>query len=326
MITIPPSNIFLKKLWICSLQTKWIRVDFCGSSAHELQLVQISTWFGRRLASVISFLCAAHCWPESAAPNTIEVEVLMHSSKIIRCGKLEAWLDAALHPHWFPKSWNSSGAPFGPDKAYHICAIPLAQSSSRKPRWTRLWPAKGCASTWPAPALSLSRQKKAGRKPGSIPAAAAPAPSLPHVGCLAAAGPQARAGRRRATVCSGRRVGAGGEGQRAQSLSPLRWRILLLPMPQLLWRVAAVVWPPPRRSPVGGTAGVWSPLLRGICPLCWDVNPIPHHLSTFFRSEQPQVCLLSKHMDCKIKISICICPLKAVWRSRSSRPTHFVRV
>ena len=142
MITIPPSNIFLKKLWICSLQTKWIRVDFCGSSAHELQLVQISTWFGRRLASVISFLCAAHCWPESAAPNTIEVEVLMHSSKIIRCGTLEAWLDAALHPHWFPKSWNSSGAPFGPDKAYHICAIPLAQSSSRKPRWTRLWPAR----------------------------------------------------------------------------------------------------------------------------------------------------------------------------------------
>ena len=146
------------------------------------------------------------------------------------------------------------------------------------------------------------------------------------VGCLAAAGPQARAGRRGATVCSGRRAGAGGEGQRAQSLSLLQWRILLRPRPPLLWRVAAVVWPPPRRSPVGGTAGVWSPLLRGICPLCWDVNPIPHHLSTFFRSEQPQVCLLSKHMDCKIKISICICPLKAVWRSRSSRPTHFVRV
>ena len=65
------------------------------------------TWLG--LASLISFSLActdcqqlsplrAQPGSQPAASNTIEVEVLVHSSKMIRCGTLEAspeWLDSA---------------------------------------------------------------------------------------------------------------------------------------------------------------------------------------------------------------------------------------
>ena len=112
------------------------RVDYCGSSACEWEIGNTKTWFGcgamrcsdpeqveeifrsgdvahrqlntLGLASVISFSCAsaAPFEPESAASNTMAVEVLVHSSKMIRHGTLEAWLDPFLNPRIVKFVWK----------------------------------------------------------------------------------------------------------------------------------------------------------------------------------------------------------------------------
>ena len=103
---------------------KRMRVDYRGSTASNSELTNhANTWFacGKMccldlsqveaifrsehvahrqttlgLEEVITVACARG--PESAASSTVQVEVLVHFSKAIRRGTLEAWLDPAQNP------------------------------------------------------------------------------------------------------------------------------------------------------------------------------------------------------------------------------------
>jgi hypothetical protein len=111
----PTIKAFLEETSLDPLASdKRMRVDYRGSSASasNLEIIQGKTWFGRGMmscsdwkqvkaifnsenvaqhrqaslmsAEVITFACAGPSRPESAASCTVQVEVLVHSSKKIR--------------------------------------------------------------------------------------------------------------------------------------------------------------------------------------------------------------------------------------------------
>ena len=93
------------------------RVDYCGLSTSNSEIIRSLTWFGRgimrcadlsqvedifrsenvahrqqatlRSAQAITFACAGPRGPESAASSIVQVEVLVHSSEMIRRKTLE---------------------------------------------------------------------------------------------------------------------------------------------------------------------------------------------------------------------------------------------
>jgi hypothetical protein len=117
------------------------RVDYRGSSASFLEIILAKTWFGcgtmrcsdplevesifrsddvaRRQtatlgsADVITFACAGPRGPESAlaasctVTTTVQVEVLVHSSSVIRRVTLESWLDPAQNPNIAKFEWEA---------------------------------------------------------------------------------------------------------------------------------------------------------------------------------------------------------------------------
>jgi hypothetical protein len=125
------------------------RVDYRGSSASNSEIIHAKTWFGRGAmrcsdssqveaifrseavansqmstlgsAELITFACCGAC-PQgqpSAASTTVQVEVLVHSSKPIRRGTLEAWLDPAQHHQIVKVEWDAvetgKGSPYSRD-------------------------------------------------------------------------------------------------------------------------------------------------------------------------------------------------------------------
>ena len=123
----PTIKTFLEKTSLDPLASdKRTRVDYRGSSASTFEPVNAKTWFGRGTmicqdpsqveaifrsvnvaqhqaatlssAEMITFACAGPRAPESEASSIVQVEVLVHSSKMIRRVTLEAWLDPAKNP------------------------------------------------------------------------------------------------------------------------------------------------------------------------------------------------------------------------------------
>ena len=170
------------------------RVDYCGSSACEWEIGNTKTWFGcgamrcsdpeqveeifrsgdvahrqlntLGLASVISFSCASSApfEPESAASNTMAVEVLVHSSKMIRHGTLEAWLDPFLNPRIVKFEWK----PVRTGKGNSYMQDPTVQKFLDE---TMLDPAATAALAGKRQRVDLASPssitlKKAGQKPG----------------------------------------------------------------------------------------------------------------------------------------------------------------
>jgi hypothetical protein len=110
-------------------------MDYRGSSASISENNRASTWFGSgtlrcldplqvepifrseivahrqeatlRSADVITFACAGPSGPASAASSTVQVDVLVHSSKHIRRVTLESWLDPAQFPQVAEFRWKA---------------------------------------------------------------------------------------------------------------------------------------------------------------------------------------------------------------------------
>jgi hypothetical protein len=58
-------------------------------------------------ADVITFACAGPRGPEAAASSTVQVDVLVHSSKSIRRVTLDAWMDSAPNPRIAKIEWEA---------------------------------------------------------------------------------------------------------------------------------------------------------------------------------------------------------------------------
>ena len=141
----PTIKTFLDETSLDPLSSdKRFRVDYRESTEVNSVIVQAKNWFGRGKvrcpdhsqveaifrsehvnhrqestlgsASVISFACTAPSGPESAAANTVHVEVLVHGTSSIRRSTLESWLDPAIHPQIVQFEWSAvetgSGKPY----------------------------------------------------------------------------------------------------------------------------------------------------------------------------------------------------------------------
>jgi hypothetical protein len=162
----PTIKTFLEETSLDPLASdKRMRVDYRGSSANTSEIILAKTWFGcgtmrcsdslrvetifRSVnvahrqeatlgsADVISLACAGPRGPEPAAFSTVQVDVLVHSSKHIRCVTLEAWMNSAQNPEIAKFEWEAVQTGKGKSSS----------SFWRGPSWTRQEQAKGCAST-----------------------------------------------------------------------------------------------------------------------------------------------------------------------------------
>ena len=132
----PTIKTFLDETSLDPLSSdKRFRVDYRESTEVYSVIVQAKNWFGRGevrcpdhsqveaifrsehvnhrqestlgSASVISFACTAPSGPESAAANTVQVEVLVIGTSNIRRSTLESWLDPAIHPQIVQFEWSA---------------------------------------------------------------------------------------------------------------------------------------------------------------------------------------------------------------------------
>jgi hypothetical protein len=110
------------------------RVDYRGSSANVSEIILASTWFGCgiflcsdplqaetifRSANVVNcqestlgsadvtFACAGPRGPEAATYSTVQVDVLVHSSKSIRRVTLDAWMNSTQNPQIAKFEWKA---------------------------------------------------------------------------------------------------------------------------------------------------------------------------------------------------------------------------
>ena len=187
----PTIKSFLEETSLDPLASdKRLRVDYRGSSASHLEIIQAKTWFGRGTmrcsdlkqvaaifssenvaqhrqatlmsAKVITLACADSLGPESAASSTIQVEVLVHSSNKIRRGTLESWLHPAQHDQIVKFAWEAvqtgQGRPYSSNPTVQkfleeSTLDPPAGVAGKRPRIDLVGPS------------GLS-PKKCGRKPG----------------------------------------------------------------------------------------------------------------------------------------------------------------
>jgi hypothetical protein len=256
----PTIKTFLDETSLDPLSSdKRFRVDYRESTEVYSVIVQAKNWFGRGevrcpdhsqveaifrsehvnhrqestlgSASVISFACTAPSGPESAAANTVQVEVLVIGTSNIRRSTLESWLDPAIHPQIVQFEWSAvktgRGKPYFRDPTVKQFLEESALDptvSGKRPRVDLCGP-------------SGASPKKVGRKPGSIKPRPGHATDTAAGGLIAAAtdaagGPPAAAaggsghcgGRGRPSACGGppalgvgrgRGGGRGGSGSSA---------------------------------------------------------------------------------------------------------------